>query len=47
MNRYKIGVIRGDGIGPELIASALTVLEKACAGRVDLDLHDEDGGAGT
>ena len=27
----KIGVIRGDGIGPEIVAQAQKVLEKVCA----------------
>ena len=25
---YKVGVIRGDGIGPEIVAEALKVLDK-------------------
>ncbi len=25
---YKVGVIRGDGIGPEIVAKALKVLDK-------------------
>ncbi len=28
---YKVGVIRGDGIGPEIVAEALKVLDKAAA----------------
>jgi 3-isopropylmalate dehydrogenase len=44
---YTIGVIPGDGIGPELVESAIAVLDAACAGRVRLDYRCEDGGAGT
>lgn len=47
MKTYKIGIIQGDGIGPELISSAKTVLEKTCAGQIHLEFHDEDGGADT
>jgi 3-isopropylmalate dehydrogenase len=43
---YTIGVIPGDGIGPELVESATAVLDAACAGRVRLDYRYEDGGAG-
>ncbi|HEY3688183.1 MAG TPA: isocitrate/isopropylmalate family dehydrogenase [Streptosporangiaceae bacterium] len=43
---YTIGVIPGDGIGPELVESAIAVLDAACAGRVRLDYRYEDGGAG-
>lgn len=44
---YAIGVIPGDGIGPELVESALAVLDAACGGHVRLDVRYEDGGAGT
>ena len=27
---YKVGVIRGDGIGPEIVAEAKKVLDKIC-----------------
>ena len=27
---YKVGVIRGDGIGPEIVAEAKKVLDKVC-----------------
>lgn len=47
LKTYEIGIIEGDGIGPELIASAKSVLEHACVGRIQLNFHDEDGGAGT
>lgn len=47
MKIYKIGIIEGDGIGPELISSAKTVLERTCAGQIQLEFHGEDGGAGT
>ena len=39
---YKIGVIGGDGIGPEVVAEALKVVRAA---RVDLDTVDYDLGA--
>lgn len=41
---YDIGIIRGDGIGPELMDAALHVLQ-AYAGHLRLELHEEDGGA--
>ena len=40
---YRVGVIPGDGIGPEIMDSALAVLE-AAAGPV-LEIHQEDAGA--
>src|SRR3954453_14193296 len=39
---YKVGVIGGDGIGPEVVAEALKVVRAA---GVDLDLVDYDLGA--
>ncbi|YAL83432.1 isocitrate/isopropylmalate dehydrogenase family protein [Dermacoccaceae bacterium W4C1] len=45
MPQVQIGVIRGDGIGPELIDSALAVLKAASHDEVDWVLHEEDGGA--
>lgn len=44
--RLHIGVIAGDGIGPELVASAVTVMT-AAAGRTGLrlDVTNEQGGA--
>ncbi|WP_422647028.1 isocitrate/isopropylmalate dehydrogenase family protein [Actinoalloteichus caeruleus] len=43
-----IGVIEGDGIGPELVASAVEVLDAAVAGVGHrLELVREDGGADT
>jgi isocitrate/isopropylmalate dehydrogenase len=46
---YRIGVIRGDGIGPELIDSAVAVLDAAASTEPGLrfDYHNEDGGAET
>jgi isocitrate/isopropylmalate dehydrogenase len=44
---YQIGVIPGDGIGPELISSATAVLDTACAGAAQLQYHREDAGADT
>ena len=44
---YTIGVIPGDGIGPELVEAAVAVLDAACAGSVELTYRYEDGGAGT
>ncbi|MDQ3306173.1 MAG: isocitrate/isopropylmalate family dehydrogenase, partial [Actinomycetota bacterium] len=39
---YRIGVIAGDGIGPEVVAEALKVV---AATGVELDLVDHDLGA--
>jgi isocitrate/isopropylmalate dehydrogenase len=47
VKRYTIGVIEGDGIGPELVASARQVLDAVTNGVVELDYRDEDGGADT
>ncbi|ALE92378.1 3-isopropylmalate dehydrogenase [Arthrobacter alpinus] len=47
MKSYLIGLIPGDGIGPELIDSAVAVLNAAAAGTFTLDFRWEDGGAGT
>lgn len=47
MRTHTIGVIPGDGIGPELVEAAITVLDAACAGQIRLDLREEDAGAGT
>ncbi|HEV7625440.1 MAG TPA: isocitrate/isopropylmalate family dehydrogenase, partial [Streptomyces sp.] len=44
---FRIGVIRGDGIGPELVESALEVLDAAVSGVAVLEYHQEDGGART
>lgn len=42
----RLAVIRGDGIGPELVDSALEVLEEvARAEGIDLAVHEEPGGA--
>ncbi|MEQ3553278.1 isocitrate/isopropylmalate family dehydrogenase [Pseudonocardia nematodicida] len=40
-----LGVIRGDGIGPELVDAALQVLGAALAGVAELDVREEEGGA--
>ncbi|MBF8185652.1 isocitrate/isopropylmalate dehydrogenase family protein [Nonomuraea sp. K274] len=42
-----IGLIPGDGIGPELVDSAVAVLKAACAGDIELRFTVEDGGADT
>jgi isocitrate/isopropylmalate dehydrogenase len=42
--KYQVAVIRGDGIGPELVDSALTVLEAVAD--LPLDLVEVQGGAG-
>ena len=47
MNGYVVGLIPGDGIGPELIDAAVAVLNAAAAGTFTLDFRWEDGGAGT
>lgn len=44
--RIKLGVIRGDGIGPELVESALTVLSAVAEiEQIQIDVVDEPGGA--
>jgi isocitrate/isopropylmalate dehydrogenase len=44
----RIAVIRGDGIGPELIDSAVAVLQAVTAGSgIELAFGEEDGGADT
>ncbi len=46
LRRYRIGVIPGDGIGPEVVSAALAVLEAASeAERFRLDLTHYDLGA--
>ena len=32
MSRHRIAVIGGDGVGPEVVAQGIRVLEAACAG---------------
>lgn len=44
--RLVIGLIRGDGIGPELTDASLAVLDAALSGR-DVEFRVEDGGADT
>ncbi|MFG1955668.1 isocitrate/isopropylmalate dehydrogenase family protein [Micromonospora sp. NPDC048830] len=44
---FRVAVIEGDGIGPELIESAATVMTRAvCGAGITLDLVTERGGAG-
>ncbi|MGI8553069.1 MAG: isocitrate/isopropylmalate dehydrogenase family protein [Dehalococcoidia bacterium] len=44
--QYRVVVLRGDGIGPEVVAAALTVLEAVAAdGGFVLDLHEAEAGA--
>jgi 3-isopropylmalate dehydrogenase len=45
MTVYTIATIAGDGIGPEVCDSAVTVLREACGGGV-LDFQEYPGGAG-
>ncbi|WP_255953851.1 isocitrate/isopropylmalate dehydrogenase family protein [Streptomyces odontomachi] len=45
--RFRIGVIEGDGIGPELVEAALTVASAAVEGEAVLAYHQEAGGAKT
>ncbi|MGQ4510892.1 isocitrate/isopropylmalate family dehydrogenase [Streptomyces sp. DW26H14] len=48
MTVHDIALIRGDGIGPELVDAALTVLAKASdTYGFDLGITEVDGGAGT
>jgi isocitrate/isopropylmalate dehydrogenase len=44
---HHIGVIRGDGIGPELLDATLPVLRRAVLGQAKLEFHEESGGAAT
>ena len=46
VKKYKIGIIPGDGIGPEVIAAARTVLQalKDISSTIDLDFVDLDAG---
>ena len=43
MDRYKLAIIGGDGIGPEVIAAALTVLD-ACEQRFGFETEREQIG---
>ncbi|MCI2423864.1 isocitrate/isopropylmalate family dehydrogenase [Saccharopolyspora sp. K220] len=43
--KYRVAVIRGDGIGPELVDSALTVLDAVAD--FPIELIEVHGGAGT
>jgi 3-isopropylmalate dehydrogenase len=49
MNRYKIAVVEGDGIGPEVVACGVAVLNEAVrlAGGIDLEFIPAPAGAGT
>ena len=42
MSTYKVGVIAGDGIGPEVVAEALKVVDAAGV-RLDLAEYDLSG----
>src|SRR5688572_24852936 len=44
MKTYDIVTIDGDGIGPEVCRSAVTILREACGDRLHFEAHD--GGAG-
>lgn len=44
---YEIGLIPGDGIGPELVDSAVEVLTAATGSDIDLRFSTEDAGADT
>ena len=48
MNTYRVAVVGGDGIGPEVTACALEVLEAACraVGGFGLEFMDAPAGAG-
>ena len=46
MTTLNIGVIAGDGIGPEVMREAIETLRVACAGTVDIDTTDYPLGAG-
>lgn len=39
MGRYRLGVLRGDGIGPEIVEAALEILEAAQNGVAALDIE--------
>ena len=43
--RYSLAVIGGDGIGPEVVAEGLKVLDAAVAGEATFDLHHYELGA--
>lgn len=47
-NSFQIALVRGDGIGPEVIGAAIAVVDAACGriGGVSLDYNDLQGGAG-
>ncbi|RCW39673.1 3-isopropylmalate dehydrogenase [Halopolyspora algeriensis] len=44
---YDIGLVPGDGVGPEVVDSAVAVLRAAAAGSFELRLTTEDAGANT
>ena len=46
MRRHRIAVIGGDGVGPEVIAQGMRVLEAACAGACALEWTDLPWGSG-
>jgi 3-isopropylmalate dehydrogenase len=45
MKRYRVIVLPGDGIGPELTEATLEVLEAAARGRFELAFDRQEGGA--
>lgn len=46
MTPFRIAVLPGDGIGPEVMTAAIRVLDAACAGELELDYHEAPvGGA--
>ena len=50
MKTYKIAVVEGDGIGPEVVAGGIDVLERGCqrlVGGFDLEFLPAPAGAGT
>jgi 3-isopropylmalate dehydrogenase len=49
MKTYTIAVVAGDGIGPEVVASAIAVMEAAArlGGEFALELHEAPAGAAT
>ncbi len=46
--RFRIAVLPGDGIGPEVVQSCLTILEVLCErlGGISFDFRQREGGAG-
>jgi 3-isopropylmalate dehydrogenase len=46
MARYRIAVVTGDGIGPEVVAEAVKVLDAVADDRLGLDFEEVEAGAG-